>query len=389
MAPSNLYPRLDRNGSMANVQPSINDEVADDQTEEVERGKWGSKWEFVLSCVGLSVGIGNVWRFPYLAYSNGGGAFLIPYVILLLLVGKPMYYMEVAIGQFSQLGPLGIWKLSPLFTGVGISMITVSLIVSIYYNVIMAYTIFYTAASFSSELPWASCQEWWGADQFCFSRTVKTNETYTYYDIDEQVLYYNGTPVCKPRFNDSGCVNVTLQTASKQYWEKYVLSLKPDGLTEFGDLGIVKWELLLCFALSWLIVFLCVMKGVKSSGKVVYFTATFPYVILISILIRGVTLDGAMIGISYFFVPVWEQLLDLQVWRKAAEQMFYSLSISWGGLILFGSYNEFRNKVHIDAFVVSFLDLGTSIIAGIATFSILGAISLETGVDIKDIASSG
>jgi len=195
--------------------------------------------------------------------------------------------------------------------------------------------------------------------------------------------------VCKPPFDSIDCVNVTLQTASKQYWEKYVLSLKPDGLAVFGDLGEVRWQLLLCFLLSWIIVFLCVMKGVKSSGKVVYFTATFPYVILISILIRGVTLDGAWIGISYFFVPVWEELLDLQVWRKAAEQMFYSLSISWGGLILFGSYNEFRNRVHVDAFVVSLLDFLTSIIAGIATFSILGAISSETGVDIKEIASSG
>jgi len=143
-------------------------------------------------------------------------------------------------------------------------------------------------------------------------------------------------------------------------------------------------------------------------------------------LVRGLTLDGAWIGVTYFFVPTWEYLLDLQVhtkfiihhfswvigktsgisnsfetfgkwmvmenqqvWRKAAEQMFYSLSISWGGLILFGSYNDFRNRVHIDALVVSFLDFGTSIIAGVATFSILGAISLETGVDIKEIASSG
>lgn len=69
--------------------------------------------------------------------------------------------------------------------------------------------------------------------------------------------------------------------------------------------------------------------------------------------------------------------------------MFFSLSISWGGLIMFGSYNQFRNRVHIDAFIVSSLDFVTSLIAGVATFSILGAISLETGVDIREVATAG
>ena len=97
-------------------------------------------------------------------------------------------------------------------------MVAVSLIVAIYYNVIMAYTIFYTAASLTSELPWSRCQEWWGADQYCFSRGVKTNATSTYYDIEEKVLYYNGTRVCSGE-DTSFCINVTLQTAPKQYWE--------------------------------------------------------------------------------------------------------------------------------------------------------------------------
>ena len=79
--------------------------------------------------------------------------------------------------------------------------------------------------------------------------------------------------------------------------------------------------------------------------KVVYFTATFPYVILIALLIRGATLPGAVKGIEYLFIPKWERLLDYNVWRKAAEQMFFSLGISWGGLIMFGSYNKFHNKV--------------------------------------------
>ena len=118
-----------------------------------------------LYFLGLSVGIGNVWRFPYLAYENGGGAFLIPYVILLILVGKPMYFMEVALGQFSQLGPLAVWKLSPIGRGIGFAMCTLSLIVAIYYNVIMAYCLHYMFASFATTLPWASCtDDCWDAD---------------------------------------------------------------------------------------------------------------------------------------------------------------------------------------------------------------------------------
>ena len=126
-----------------------------------ERDHWGSQWEFIFSCVGLSVGIGNVWRFPYLAYENGGGAFLLPYFILLLLVGKPMYYMEVALGQFSQLGPFSVWRLAPIARGVGFAMCTLSTIVAIYYNVVMGYCLHYMFASFTSVLPWQSCDADW------------------------------------------------------------------------------------------------------------------------------------------------------------------------------------------------------------------------------------
>ena len=102
-----------------------------------------------------------MWRFPYLAYKNGGGTFLIPYFILLIFVGKPMYYMETAIGQFSRLSPLQVWRCAPIAKGVGYAMIVVSLIVSIYYNVIMAYSLVYVGATvqgiIEGQLPWTYC----------------------------------------------------------------------------------------------------------------------------------------------------------------------------------------------------------------------------------------
>ncbi|XP_042876982.1 sodium-dependent proline transporter-like isoform X2 [Penaeus japonicus] len=340
--------------------------------EDEERGHWGSKAEFLLSCIGLSVGIGNVWRFPYLAYENGGAAFLFPYIILLVLIGKPMYLMETALGQYSQLGPMNVWRCAPVMQGVGVAMVILSLITAIYYNQLMAYTLFYMFDCFASEVPWASCDPEW-ADDNCFP--------------------VGGIYPCA-RYNLSGptdTVNCTLKNESSavQFWERGVLNIDKGGLKEFGQIGDIQVKLTLYLLLSWVIVFLCLMKGIKSSGKVVYFTATFPYIILIALLVVGVMLEGATKGLTFLFVPKWEKILDVHVWRKAAEQMFFSLSVSWGGLIMFGSYNKFRNKVHIDAFIVSSLDFVTSLIAATAIFSVLGAMAHDLGVDIEDVAASG
>jgi len=354
--------------------------LSTDSEEEEERGHWGSKAEFILSCIGYSVGIGNVWRFPYLAYKNGGGAFLVPYFILLILVGKPMYYMETALGQFARLSPLQIWRCAPIGTGVGVGMIIISLIVAIYYNVIMAYSIIYVGASLRGvrgSLPWAACSEWWGADGNCTARGNLTADQAAELRLKR----------CSAVLRDN-CTQ--LQSSAEQFWEKYILGLGP-GFTQqnFGDLGGWKWDLPLALALSWAIVFLCLMKGVKSSGKVVYFTATFPYVVLIALLVRGVTLDGAHKGLEFLFIPKWEKLADITVWQNAASQMFFSLGVSWGGLIMFGSYNKFHNKIHIDAALVSSLDFVTSVISSCVVFSVLGYLAEKTGIDIADVARGG
>lgn len=373
----------------------------DESSPAIERGQWGSKAEFILSCIGLSVGIGNIWRFPFLAYQNGGGAFLLPYVILMLLVGKPMYFMEVAVGQFTSLGPMSMWRCLPIAKGVGAAMVVVSLIVAVYYNVILAYTVFYMAQSFRSVLPWEDCFEWWGADpETCYVRTSNvercvsvegnlvreymnvTNVTNGVLIVANNLTAIVPTDVFTSRYDN--CTNAT-QTASQQFWERYVLNIT----SGIDDLGVIRWDLTLCLLASWVVVFLCLMKGVKSTGKVVYFTATFPYLVLIILLVKGATLPGAVEGIKYFIIPEWHRLLEIDIWRKAAEQLFYSLGISWGGIIMFGSYNKFSNPVHRDALFVSTMDFITSIIGGIVIFSVLGNMSTELGIDIKDVAKAG
>jgi solute carrier family 6 amino acid transporter-like protein 5/7/9/14 len=122
---------------------------------------------------------------------------------------------------------------------------------------------------------------------------------------------------------------------------------------------------------------------------VVYFTATFPYLVLIALLVRGLTLDGAMEGIKLLFIPKWEKMLEINVWRDAASQMFFSLGVSWGGLVMFGSYNKFHNKINWDAAFVSSMDFFTSIISSCVVFSILGFLSKETGVPVAEVAKGG
>jgi len=332
-----------------------------EREEEEERGHWGSRVEFLLSCVGFSVGLGNVWRFPFLAYENGGGAFLIPYVILLVLVGKPMYFMEAALGQFGQVGPLQVWtEMLPCAVGVGVAMVIISLIVAIYYNVIMAYCLVYLFNSFRAVLPWTQCDPQW-ADERCFVRNENTS-------MSEM----------KDR-----------QTSEEQYWERKVLDITPTGLGEPGDLGEIKLDLAFFLLVSWLVVLLCLVKGVKSSGKVVYFSATFPYLVLVVLLILGLTLPGAGEGLYYLFVPKWEKLCSFTVWRRAAGQVFFSLGISWGGIIMFGSYNKFTARVHIDAHIVSFVDFLTSLLASIVIFSTLGHSAHNLGVPVETVAKGG
>ncbi|KAJ4926935.1 hypothetical protein JOQ06_015083 [Pogonophryne albipinna] len=113
--------------------------------------------EYMLSMIGFAVGLGNIWRFPYLTYKQGGGAFLIPYFLILVLRGIPLFFLENAIGQFCSQGPVNSWRAVPILQGVGLSVVLVTMFMSIYYNVIIAYSLYYMFASFQFPLPWSSC----------------------------------------------------------------------------------------------------------------------------------------------------------------------------------------------------------------------------------------
>ncbi|KAG8553304.1 hypothetical protein GDO81_003364 [Engystomops pustulosus] len=353
------------------------------QDENVERGNWSRKSDYLLSMIGYAVGLGNVWRFPYLCYKNGGGAFLIPYTIMLAFSGLPLFFLECSLGQFSSLGPIEVWRVVPILQGVGLLMVTITTFVAIYYNVIIAYSLYYMFASFQSVLPWSDCFNW--ADEFC-SKVPRVSCNVT---INETIITANLTWVNER--NVSCIANTTIrqevEVPSKQYWEKVALR-RSVGLEETG--GIV-WYLALCLLLAWIIVGAALFKGIKSSGKVVYFTAVFPYVVLIILLVRGATLEGAYEGINYYIGTQSNisKIMEAEAWKDAATQIFFSLSTAWGGLIALSSYNKFRNNCYQDAIIVCITNCGTSVFAGFAIFSILGHMAFMTQKSVPEVADSG
>ena len=129
--------------------------------EKVDRDRWGKDIEFLFSCIALSVGLGNIWRFPFVALENGGGAFVIPYIIVLVLIGKPVYFMEMAMGQFSSASSVRVFNCVPVMRGIGVGQVISTVFVSTYYSSIMAITLSYFFDSFHSILPWSTCKVEW------------------------------------------------------------------------------------------------------------------------------------------------------------------------------------------------------------------------------------
>ena len=127
----------------------------------------------------------------------------------------------------------------------------------------------------------------------------------------------------------------------------------------------------------------------SSSGKVAYFTAIFPYVVMLALLVRGLTLPGAAKGLKFFFNPQWEKLYSLKVWYAAVTQSFFSLSVGFGTLTTYSSYNKFRHNTNKDALIISFADTFTSLLAGTVIFSILGHLAHELDLPVDQVVKSG
>ncbi|KAK3788155.1 hypothetical protein RRG08_042849 [Elysia crispata] len=338
-----------------------------------ERASWSRHLEFFITCVGFAVGLGNVWRFPHLMYSNGGGAFFIPYILSLVFMGIPLFCLEILFGQFASKGPITIWENNPLFKGLGYTMVALAAIISVYYNIVVATAIYFLFASMQSEVPWASCGNDWNT---CACRTYDMNAT-----LADPMMW----------FNQSG-LNCTgqetpekVKSSSDEYYYNKVLEAT-DGI---DDAGKLKWDLTLCNLLAWVIIAVALIKGVKTMGKAVYFFAIFPYILLTVLVVRGVTLKGAKDGLDFYLDPDLSKLSDSRVWKAAASQIFFSLSCCTGSLTAMSSYTKFKNNFIRDSMIIPIINCCTSFYAGFAIFSVLGFMSRNTGVAVENVTTDG
>ncbi|KAJ8245619.1 hypothetical protein GJAV_G00272690 [Gymnothorax javanicus] len=341
-----------------------------------KRGQWANKTEFVLAMAGEIIGLGNVWRFPYLCYKNGGGVFFIPYFVFLFFCGIPIFFLETALGQYTSEGGVTAWrKICPMFEGIGVASQVIVVYLNIYYIIVLAWAIFYLFSSFQDPLPWTTCTNVWNTvncqnvthrDKSSLLNVTVTEDDYYVYESDS-----NG-PAMVP--------------AEMEFWDRRVLGKTVD-LSE--PLGPVRWDLALCLLLAWVICYFCIWKGVKSTGKVVYFTATFPYLMLFILFVRGVTLPGAWEGVSYYLYPDISKLASPQVWREAGTQVFFSYAVCQGVLTALGSYNKYNNDCYKDCIALCVLNSGTSIFAGFAVFSVLGFMAHTLEVSVAEVVSSG
>ncbi|XP_047188243.1 sodium- and chloride-dependent GABA transporter 3-like isoform X3 [Scophthalmus maximus] len=332
---------------------------AENETGTGDRGHWASKTEYILVLAGNVVGLGNVWRFPYLCYKNGGGAFLVPYGLLAVFCGIPLFLLETAMGQYTQEGFITCWrKLCPLAQGIGYGHFMMKLYDSSYI-IIQVWTLLYLAFSFTSQLPWASCDNTWN--------TV------------------NCVVLSSPNVTANHTTLTNTTSAATEFWERRVLGMSR-GIEELGS---VRWDLALTLLACWVFCYFSIWKNVRSTGKVAYFTATFPYVMLLVLLIRGLTLPGAWEGIYFYLYPDFKHLANLEVWLEAGSQICFSYSLATGTIKVLGSYNKYKNNCYKDCFWLCLLNSGTSFLAGFVVFSVLGFMAQKQGVPVDSVAEAG
>lgn len=365
--------------------------------------KFTRYFKLILPCLGYAIGYVNIWRFPYLCYKNGGAAFLIAYLTMLVSAGIPLFFMDLLLGQYASLGPAALFpELAPVFTGLGWSMFVAILLVTIYYNHVMAWSCYYAFSSFTSALPWSNCDNYFNSEDcvtheelsdctskslFYHNKTCLTIEEYcniaSAQSLNETYCIggENGTDILLPE------ETVSRMSPAEDFYRNRLLRVT--GKT-WDDMGAMNWEIVGCLALAWALVCISMVKGIKTTKKVVYFIAVVPYVCLLILLVRGLTLEGAYDGIySYTLNLNMTQLEDPLVWYDALTQLFFSLGIGFGVFITLSSYNNFKENCMRDAIAISIANSVTSFFWGLAVFSVLGFIAHEIGVPVVDVVHSG
>lgn len=356
---------------------SDNNSIATTSDAET-RVRWNKKLDFLLSIIGFAVDLANIWRFPYLVYKNGGGVFLIPYSIMLIFGGIPLFFLELCLGQFVKKGPITVWnKICPAMKGVGYCSIMISWYVSFYYNVLIAWSVYFiyrSLLSIGEKMPWEDCDNPWNSKDTCVSiaqlkmQCSTTNET---------------LETCRKELFSS----VNISSPATEFFVKELSQIdKSKGLEDMGSLRL---ELVFCTMVVYVLHYFSLFRGLETSGKVVWVTATAPYMILSVLLLRGLFLPGAAMGIEYYLSPKLDRLWDPQVWIDAAGQVFYSIGVGFGVHLTYASFNSHNNNCYRDCLTTSAVNALTSVYSGLVVFVYLGYMAANLGIEIDKVASEG
>ncbi|MEG0357378.1 MAG: sodium-dependent transporter [Christensenellaceae bacterium] len=294
----------------------------------MKRERWGSRSTFIFAAIGSAVGLGNAWRFAGQAFQNGGGAFLIPYIIAIFAIGIPILIMEISIGKKYQLGaPSAFAKMNKKFEWIGWAGIIIGFIIVAYYTVLVSWVVNYIFHSFTMA---------WAGNPAAF--------------FQEQVLHLSSNP---------------------------------------GDMQGFSIPVLFGLIVTWAIVILSLRKGIKTMGKIVKWIVIIPVVILVVMCIQAFSMPGAAEGVKYFITPDWSALANPKVWGAAFGQVCYSMSILFAIMITYGSFLSKKADVTKDSMIIGFADLGISMLAGFVVFATLGYLSFQSGVAVPDMEYQG
>lgn len=293
-----------------------------------ERERWRGRVAFVIASIGSAVGLGNLWRFPYICYKNGGGAFLIPYFVALFTAGIPLMILEFSLGhKFQGSAPYSFASIKKRWEWVGWWALLIGFVITTYYNVVIA----------------------WSVDYLFFSFPISWGEN------------------------------------AKDFFFNKFLQVTPSPLS----LGGIRLPILLAALGVWISIYLIIYRGVQRVGKVVMLTVPLPVILLIILILRGMTLPGAMEGIKYYLTPNFSRLADPRVWLAAYSQIFFSLSLGFGILIAYSSYLPSHEDINNSAFIISLANCGTSFLAGFAVFPVLGYLAHTQGVPVEKVVTGG
>ncbi|HIF9169721.1 TPA: sodium-dependent transporter [Photobacterium damselae] len=296
----------------------------------MSREQWGSRAGFILAAVGSAIGLGNIWRFPYMAYENGGGAFFIPYLFAMLTAGIPFMIMEFTLGhKLRSAAPRAFAKLGGKYEWLGWFQVFIAAVIAVYYVAVIGWAISYLGFSFKQS---------WGSDTnaFFFSEYLKLGEH---------------SP---------------------------------------SQLGGFQLHIAIPMMIAWAITFAAIYSGVKGGiERASKIMMPLLFIMVLGLITRVVFLPGALDGLSYLFQPDFSKILDAKVWSAAYGQIFFTLSVGFAIMIAYSSYLPSKSDINNNAFMTVLINCGFSITAGVLIFAVLGYMAQEQAKPLTEVVSAG